>query len=82
MQVLESSEALPLAAVSEIRLTDPLNLTLVTLPEGIRIKLGYSDYEQKLDRLKRALPEIAKRAKRIESIDLRNFQGVALKIRQ
>ena len=79
MEKLKDSDLLPLGSISEIDISDPLNLTISTLPFGIKIKMGYKDFDQKLDRLKRALPEISKRAKKIHTLDLRNHQGIALK---
>ncbi|MDX2469424.1 MAG: FtsQ-type POTRA domain-containing protein [SAR324 cluster bacterium] len=79
MAKLKDSDLLPLGSISEIDISDPLNLTISTLPLGIKIKMGFKDFDKKLDRLKRALPEISKRAKKIYSLDLRNHQGIALK---
>ena len=79
MELLESSDALPLSSVSEIHLEEPLNILLVTIPDGIRIKMGYDKYEKKLYRLAASLPIINSTRKEIEYIDLRSNRGTVIK---
>jgi len=78
LAALDEVKVIEPGSLSEILLTNPLNPILVTQPHGIRVILGDGDYPAKLNRLKRALPQINKRARNIKSVDLRNFQGPAI----
>ncbi len=80
LHLLKNFAPLPLSAISEIRLQDPLDIQVITVMGGKLIHFGDRDWPKKLTRLKKALPQIAKRFKQIEQIDLRNFQGVAIKL--
>ena len=79
MELLESSEALTLSSVSEIYLEEPLNIQLVTIPDGIRIKMGYDKFEDKLLYLAASLPKIKSIRNEIEYIDLRSNRGTVVK---
>jgi len=77
--LLKNDPVLPLAAVSEIDISDPFNLELVTRPDGIRLKWGFQDFERKLAALKVALPHLVSLQGNIDYIDLRYVRGVVLK---
>lgn len=79
MTLLKENKTLPLSAVSEINITDPFNIVLVTSPDGIKIKIGFEDFERKLAALSQLLSEISKKRERIEYIDLRSIRGAAIK---
>ena len=77
--LLREDKTLPLDAVSEVIISDPFNIVLVTSPDGIPIKFGFEKFEQKLKALSRLMPQITKNRKRIKYIDLRYIRGAAVK---
>ncbi len=79
IELLKKNKTLPLDAISEIIITDPLNIKVVTIPEGIVVKFGYQGFEQKLANLHYALPHLNREGKRIKYIDLRQERGVVFK---
>ncbi len=79
IELLKNNMVLPLNAVSEIIITDPFNYQLVTIPKGVRIKLGYRDFEKKLVRLGYAMPKIASWNNNVRYLDLRYSSGVVVK---
>ena len=79
MSLLKENKILPLGAISEINITDPFNIVLVTSPDGIKIIIGFENFENKLASLSHILPEISKSRNRIKYIDLRNIRGVVVK---
>ncbi|MDH5561079.1 MAG: FtsQ-type POTRA domain-containing protein [Deltaproteobacteria bacterium] len=76
---LSSNPVLSIDSISEINITNPFNLQAITMPDGILIKFGYKDFDEKLRRLYYALPEIMKLKSKIDYIDLRNQSGVVIK---
>lgn len=79
ISLLKKDKTLPLDAVSEIIVTDPFNIILISSPDGIRIKFGFENFEKKLASLSRLMPLVAKNLKRIQYIDLRSIRGAAVK---
>ena len=79
MKLLKNSDALSLSAISEIHIEEPLNIQLITIPDGIRIKMGYDKYEKKLHHLAKSLPKIKSIRNEIEYIDLRSNRGAVIK---
>ncbi len=79
MDVLQKDTTLPLSSISEINATNPLNIELTTIPYGIRIKFGYKDFESALQKLKLVSPSIISKMGKIDYIDLRQLNGVAVK---
>lgn len=79
MDFLSHNPVLPLEAVSEIIVSNPLNIQLITIPHGLRIKLGVDDFENKLARLYESGEELAKIRKQIAYIDLRSPKGIVIK---
>ncbi len=79
MATLKENKTLPLGAISEIHITDPFNLVLVTSPDGIRIIIGFENFEKKLASLSHFMSEISTNRTRIKYIDLRNIRGVVVK---
>lgn len=79
LTLLEDTGPLPKNAISEIDISDPLNTVLVTIPYGIRIKLGNSQYETKLTNLQNALPVLLKERGNIRYIDLRYQKAIVYK---
>ncbi len=81
MATLKENKILPLGAISEIHITDPFNIVLVTSPDGIRIIIGFENFEKKLASLSHIMSEISTNRTRIKYIDLRNIRGVVVKYR-
>lgn len=79
VQLLDQHPVLPLEAVSEIDITDPLNVELVTIPDGVRIKLGDEGYREKLENLRDALPILEKEGSNLRYIDLRYKRAVVFR---
>jgi cell division protein FtsQ len=79
MATLKDNRILPLGAISEIHITDPFNIVLVTSPNGLRIIMGFENFEKKLASLSHIMPEISENQTRIKYIDLRNIRGVVVK---
>ena len=78
IDLLQNSPVLPLNAVSEILVSDPLNISLVGIPSGIRIYWGFRNYAEKLKSLELALHRLEKTNK-IKSIDLRYRHAMAIR---
>jgi cell division septal protein FtsQ len=79
--LLKDNPTLPLKAVSEIDISDPLNIQLVTIPNAIRIKLGVSGFADKLVNLQHALPRLNKEKNNLRYIDLRYKHSVVFRRR-
>jgi len=79
MKLLENDPVIPLSAVSEIVLTDPLNLKLITLPSGLEFRFGLGQFEEKLERLHRASADLHQRENRLAYVDLRHPKGLVIK---
>lgn len=82
LAILKTDKTLPLDSISEIIVTDPFNIIIVSSPNGIRIKFGFEDFERKLACLNRLMPQISNNLKRIEYIDLRSIRGATVKYRK
>lgn len=79
LRKFEGNPILSSASISEINIDDPLNIELVTLPNGIRIKLGDQKLDHKLQNLGLAMPALQKIKKSLQYIDLRHSSGVVIK---
>ncbi len=79
MQLLETSKVLPIDTVSEINITDPLNIVLITIPYAIPIKMGSENFRQKLENLKHALPTLLDENRNIRFVDLRYSSAVVFR---
>lgn len=78
MNLLKENDTLPLSSISEIHVTDPLNYELVTIPDGIVLKLGSNDFANKIKNLHDAGPVLANYKGNIRYIDLRYNDGLVL----
>jgi cell division protein FtsQ len=67
--------------VSEIHLSRQHGLTLFTLNEGIPIRLGSGEMEDKLNRLERVLPDLRRRSEKVEYLDLNYPRKVVVKMK-
>ncbi len=79
IELLRSNTTLPLNAVSEIIIDDPLNIKLVTIPDGVIVNFGFGDFEEKLTNLYYSLPRLNRERNRLDYIDLRHERGVVIK---
>lgn len=78
ISLLKRNDTLPLSSISEIHITDPLNYELVTIPDGIVLKLGSNNFEKKIKNLHDASPVLADYKDNIRYIDLRYNDGLVL----
>ena len=78
MDLLRDSTVLPLDAVSEVFVDDPLNMELITIPDGIKVKLGFRNFREKLRNLELASSKIDGMRHKISIIDLRHRRGVVV----
>ncbi len=79
VELLENHPILPLNAVSEIDITDPLNIQLVVMPNSVRIKLGSSNYNGKLLNLQDVMQVLEGEGANIRYIDLRYKRAVVFR---
>lgn len=79
IKILDESSILPSESVSEIIITNPVNLQVVTIPDGIRIQFGIGQFQERLLNLYYAMPEIRKIRKKIQSLDLRYTRRVVVR---
>ncbi|MBU3916789.1 FtsQ-type POTRA domain-containing protein [bacterium] len=79
IELLNGNQALPLNTVSEIIVDDPLNIKIVTMPDGVIVNFGFSDFDSKLTNLYFSLPRLKDERNRLDYIDLRHERGVIIK---
>lgn len=77
---LQKRQHLSLAQVSEIHQQENGGLSLYTLEDGVRIKLGRSDFSRKLDRLERIYAQLSSKLHMLEYIDLNVEDKVIVRI--
>ncbi len=66
--------------VSEIHHEDSGGLSLFTLEGGVKVKLGYADYSDKLDRLERIYTQLQPKLQMLDYIDLNVDDKVIVRI--
>ena len=77
---LKSRGLFSLDQVSEIHREDGGGLSLFTLEGGVKIKLGYTDYSKKLDRLERIFAQLQPKLQMLDYIDLNVSEKVIVRI--
>jgi cell division protein FtsQ len=77
---LQQRQQLSLAQVSEIHQEENGGLSLYTLKNGVRIKLGRTDFSRKLDRLERIYAQLSSKLHMLEYIDLNVEDKVIVRI--
>ncbi|MEW6616310.1 MAG: FtsQ-type POTRA domain-containing protein [Thermodesulfobacteriota bacterium] len=66
--------------ISEINMDPYAGLTIFTLEDGTQVKLGFDDYEQKLDHLKKVIADLQERGEKAEYINLNYGEKVYVKL--
>lgn len=68
--------------VSEVHFATRGGLSLFTLEGGVKVKLGYSDFSRKLDRLERIYAQLQPKLQMLDYIDLNVDEKVIVRIEQ
>ncbi len=79
IKLLKNNPTIPLQSVSEINITDPLNMVLVLMPNAVRLKLGSDGFEEKLLNLGKATDKLINEGSNIRYIDLRYKKAVVFR---
>ena len=82
LDLLKKRKGFTLRDVSEIHLSRQEGLTVFTLREGIAIRLGFGEFKEKLDRLEKILPDLKRKIRRIESVDLNIPRRVVVRLKK
>ncbi len=77
---LKTRELFGLGQVSEVHHDASGGLTLFTLDGGVKIKLGGSEFEKKIDRLERIYTQLRPQLKMVDYIDLNVDEKVIVRI--
>ncbi len=81
LNFLEGRKIFSPREVSEIHLSKKNGLTLYTLDGGIPIRLGMGEYEDKLNRLEKVLPDLRNKLKNVEYLALDYPKKVVVKMK-
>ncbi len=81
LRLLEGRKVFSLREVSEIHLSKKNGLTLYTLDHGVPIRLGTGEYEDKLTRLEKVLPDLRNKLKNVEYLALTYPKRVVVKMK-
>jgi len=81
LDLLERRKAFSLREISEMNLSKKNGLTLYTLDGGVPIRLGIGEYEDKLNRLEKVLPDVRSKMKSVEYVALDYSQRVVVKMK-
>ena len=68
--------------ISEVHLSKRSGLTVYTLNGGIPIRLGTGDFDDKISRLEKVLPDIRQKIGSVESIDLTYSKELVVKMKE
>ena len=79
---LSQRKLFSLDQVSEIHFATRGGLSLFTLKGGVKVKLGYTDYSRKLDRLERIYTQLQPKLRMLDYIDLNVDEKVIVRIEQ
>jgi cell division protein FtsQ len=77
---IEQRKVFRLKDISELNIDPTGEITLFTCSGGIPVRLGYGDFEEKLNRLERIYPELESRLSVLKYIDLNVMDRVIVKI--
>lgn len=82
LNILQKRKVFTPQEVSEIHISPRDGLTLFTLEGGMPIRLGTGDFEDKIDRLEKVLPDLQRRFHDVEYIDLHYSRKVVAKMKE
>jgi cell division protein FtsQ len=82
LDLLQGRKAFTARDVSEIHLSKKDGLTLYLLEGGIPIRFGTGDYEDKLNRLEKVLPDLRNKLERVEYLVLTYPKKVVVKMKE
>ncbi len=82
IELSRSSEVLPFSEVSEVHVNRVRGPTLVRTGDGMRIRFGKSDYQDKWLRMERTLQELSVEASKVAELDLNYEDRVTIGLRK
>ncbi len=82
LDFLDLMEKRKVMEISEVHLSKRSGLTVYTLNGGIPIRLGTGDFDDKLSRLEKVLPDIRQKIGSVESIDLNYAKELVVKMKE
>jgi cell division protein FtsQ len=82
VEILGQRKVFTTREVSEINLSKENGLIVYTLHGGIPIYMGFEEFDEKLDRLEKVLPNILQQAKDVLYLDLNYPKKVVVKMRE
>lgn len=77
---LDKRGTLGVDQISEINMDPYAGLTIFTLKDGTQVKLGFDDYGQKLEHLKKVVADLQERSEKAEYINLNYGEKVYVKL--
>lgn len=81
LDLLERRKVFSLREISEMHLSKRNGLTLYTLDGGVPVRLGRGEYEDKLNRLEKVLPDVRSKLKSVEYLALDSPKRVVVKMK-
>ena len=81
LDLLERRKVFSVREVSEIHLSGKNGLTLYTLDGGVPVRLGIGEYEDKLNRLEKVLPDVRSKLRSVEYLALDYPRRVVVKMK-
>jgi len=82
LQILKKRKIFTPLEVSEIHVSRRDGLTLFTLNGGMPIRLGIGEFEDKINRLEKVLPDLQRRFPDVEYLDLHYSRKVVAKMKE
>ncbi|HLC18487.1 MAG TPA: FtsQ-type POTRA domain-containing protein [Thermodesulfobacteriota bacterium] len=79
LSMLDGGEGLALSHVSEIHVDPMYGYTLYTLREGVRVELGFGDFEKKFSAFEKVVNLRGDTLAGIEAVDLNNYREVVVR---
>lgn len=80
LEILSKERVLGINDISEINIDKNYGLAIYTLKEGIKIDMGNSDFEEKLERLERLISIRNGNFTGVEYIDMNNPRGIIVRM--
>jgi cell division protein FtsQ len=80
IKILSKERVFGISDISEINIDKNYGLAVYTLKEGIKIDIGSSDFEEKLERLERLISKRNGNFTGVEYIDMNNPRGVIMRM--